>query len=220
MLVDLLRRLTRARAAATLVAIVAAAAISLAPAPARAASGARTTFAAVVDRSALIIVATVMDAPTVSAGYRLSVDRVLKGSVGATLTFAPDPMAVALTPGQRVVLLLTDPSGLDFRGTTVLPVASDGTIDPDGLAAVPATLTDLEAAYGGASPGGASPGGASPGGASPGGSPSVPPTATSVPAEPTARDPVALLLLLAAASFAAGAAVVVARSALSRRRRA
>ena len=194
---DHLRRLVRPPIAATLVALVAAASIALAPAPAGAASGTKTTFAAVVDRSALVIVATVQDAPSVSAGYRLSIERVLKGTAGTGLTFAPDPMAVALEPGQRVVLLLTDPSGLDFRGTTVLLVAPDGTIDPDGFAAVPATLSDLEAAYGG-------------------GAPSVPPTTTTIPAAPPARDPVSLLVLVGA-SFLAGVALVLAQGVLARR---
>ena len=197
---DLLWRLARPPVAATLVAIAASAAITHAPAPAGAASATRTTFSAVVDRSALVVVATVQDAPTVSVGYLLSVERVLKGTAAPTLTFAPDLMAIALAPGQRVVLLLTDPSGLDFRGTTVLLVAPDGTIDPNGLAAVPATLADLEAAFGG-------------------GRASVPPTATTVPAAPPARDPAAVLVL-AGASLLAGAALVLAWSELTRRRRA
>jgi hypothetical protein len=198
MLVDLLRRLTRPPIAATLVAVVASVFIALAPAPAGAASGTKTTFAAVVDRSSLVIVATVLDAPSVSAGYLLSVEHVLKGTSGPTLTFAPDPMAVPLTPGQRVVMLLADPSGLDFRGTTVLIVAADGTVDPDGLAAVPATLADLEAAVAG-------------------GSASVPPATATVPPGPPARDPAATLVL-AGVSLLAGAALVLAWSALSRRR--
>jgi hypothetical protein len=200
MLVDLLRRLARPLTAATLVASVAAAAIALAPAPAGAASGNKTTFAAAVDRSALVIVATVQDAPTVSAGYRLAIEKVLKGTAGSGLTYSPDPMAVALEPGQRVVLLLTDPSGLDFRGTTVLLVAADGSIDPDGLTAVPATLAELEATFD-TPPA------------------SIPPTTTTVPAAPPARDPIALVVLVGA-SILAGAAVVLAWSALARRRRA
>lgn len=195
---DFVRRLVRQPLAATLVAFVASTAIALAPSPAGAASGTKTTFAAVVDRSALVIVATVQDAPTVSVGYLLSVERVLKGSADASLTFAPDPMAVALETGQRVVLFLTDPSGLDFRGTTVLLVAADGSIDPDGLTAVPATLADLEAAVAD--------------------TPSAPPTATTVPAAPPARDPIPLAVL-AGASLLAGAALFLAGGALARRRR-
>ena len=195
---DFVRRLVRQPLAATLVAFVASAAIALAPSPVGATSGTKTTFAAVVDRSALVIVATVQDAPTVSVGYLLSVERVLKGSADASLTFAPDPMAVALEPGQRVILLLTDPSGLDFRGTTVLLVAADGSIDPDGLTAVPATLADLEAAVAD--------------------TPSVPPTATTIPAAPPARDPIPLAVL-AGASLLAGAALFLAGGALARRRR-
>ena len=195
---DFVRRLVRQPLAATLVAFVASAAIALAPSPVGATSGTKTTFAAVVDRSALVIVATVQDAPTVSVGYLLSVERVLKGSADASLTFAPDPLAVALEPGQRVVLLLTDPSGLDFRGTTVLLVAADGSIDPDGLTAVPATLADLEAAVADTPP--------------------VPPTATTIPAAPPARDPIPLAVL-AGASLLAGAALFLAGGALARRRR-
>ena len=195
---DFVRRLVRQPLAATLVAFVASAAIALAPSPVGATSGTKTTFAAVVDRSALVIVATVQDAPTVSVGYLLSVERVLKGSADASLTFAPDPMAAALEPGQRVILLLTDPSGLDFRGTTVLLVAADGSIDPDGLTAVPATLADLEAAVAD--------------------TPSVPPTATTIPAAPPARDPIPLAVL-AGASLLAGAALFLAGGALARRRR-
>ncbi len=197
---DPLPHLARRPLAATVAALAASVAVILAPGPVGAASGTKTTFAAVYDRSAVVVVATVMDAPTVSAGYRLSVERVLKGTAGAALTFAPDPKAVALVPGQRVVLLLTDPNGLDFRGTTALLVSPDGSIDPDGLAGVPATVAALEASSGGPSP-------------------SMPSTTTIPPAETPARDPFALFVLVAA-SVATGVALVLAQGALAGRRSA
>jgi hypothetical protein len=204
MLVDPLRRLARHPLAAAVAALSASVAVVLAPGTVGAASGTKTTFAAVYDRSAVVVVATVIDAPAISAGYRLSVERVLKGTAAATLTFAPDPKAVALVPGRRIVLLLTDPNGLDFRGTTVLLVSPDGSIDPDGLAAVPATIAALEASRGGPSP-------------------SMPSTATvppaGAPAGAPAGDPVSLLVLVAA-SLAVGAALVLVQGILADRHRA
>ena len=111
-------------------------------------SGTTITFEETFARSEIVAVATVEAAPPSDPAFRLTVERMVKGTAVAELAFPADPKAVELVPGTRVVLLVTDPASLDFRGTVALVVAADGTIDPDGLAGVPATVADLVAAYG------------------------------------------------------------------------
>lgn len=111
-------------------------------------SGTTITFEETFARSEIVAVATVEAAPPSDPAFRLTVERMVKGPAESELTFPADPKAVELEPGSRIVLLAADATSLDFRGTVALVVAGDGTIDPDGLVGVPATVADLVAAYG------------------------------------------------------------------------
>jgi len=131
-------------------ALTAAAVLAVVPAASRAAGTTGIPFADAFDRALLVVVATVDAAPPGDPAYRLAVTEVIKGEAASSLAFPADQPSVTLVPGTMVVLLAMDPGSLDFRGTWTLAVAPDGTIDPDGLVGVPATVDELIATYGAA----------------------------------------------------------------------
>ncbi len=164
---------------------------ALGPSTVAAVSGTAATFEEVFARSEIVVVATVTAAPPSDATFRMTVEQVLKGPATDELTFPSDPRAVELEPGSRIVLLAVDPASLDFRGTVALVVAADGSIDPDGLDGVPATVADLVATYG------------------------TPPTSTARPAAPDGGIPWGVVVAVVAA---AACALVAGAFAAARRR--
>jgi hypothetical protein len=100
--------------------------------PASADSGPQPrVFVNVVRASRLIVLVTIHHRS--DGGYTFDVERVLKGSAGAQLVFAPTLQA-AVDPGwARAVIAFSDPTQLDFRTPTIAwHVAPDGRIDPEG----------------------------------------------------------------------------------------
>ena len=143
-------------AIATVVAAVVGVAVGQ---PIRAAgSGAAETFAEEVDRSALIVLATIH--PTATGGVVLDVERVLKGQAPSTLTFADITLAPPIGGWARAVIAFRDASTIDFRAPTIAwHIAPDGRVDPEGYQAavgLPPTLDAMLAYFGVPAPGPAS----------------------------------------------------------------
>ena len=138
----------RIRVTIVAAALAAVAGSTVVPAATRAAGAAGIPFAEAFDRARLVVVATVEAAPPGDTAYRLTVSDVVKGDAATSLVFPTDQTSVTLVAGTTVLLLAMDPASVDFRGTWVLAVAPDGTIDPDGLAGAPATVDELLAMYG------------------------------------------------------------------------
>ncbi len=116
--------------ATALAAWLAAMLLLTAAAPTTANSGpSTTTFADVVARSRLVVLADVVRRP--AGGITLDVARVLKGRAGRVLRFAPT-LQSAVQPGwARAVVAFTDPTTLDFRAQTIAwHVTAAGVVDP------------------------------------------------------------------------------------------
>lgn len=124
---------------------LAASMLLTAAAPATANSGpSTTTFADVVARSRLVVLAEVVR--RADGGITLNVERVLKGSAGRVLRFAPTLQA-AVQPGwARVLVAFTDPTELDFRAPTIAwHVTAAGIVDPERYEQYPGTPQTLAA---------------------------------------------------------------------------
>lgn len=118
------------------------------PGQLRADHGVPPPFAEVVDGARLIIRARVLGAPPEEPAYRLGVTAVFKGSAGPILIVPVDQQSVELRAGADVVLAMMDPRVVDFRGTTVLTIAADGSIATDYIADAPPTVGALYAWFG------------------------------------------------------------------------
>jgi hypothetical protein len=114
------------------------------------------TFAGLVSRCRLIVLADVEHLG--DGALVLDVTESFKGIVGAELRYTDEPQAAVQPEWTRAIVAFSDPSTLDFRAPTVAwHVVDDGTVDPEGwqqYAGVPPTLADWEATFG-VGPGGA-----------------------------------------------------------------
>jgi hypothetical protein len=131
--------------ATALAAWLAAMLLLTAAAPTTANSGpSTTTFADVVARSRLVVLADVVRRP--AGGITLDVARVLKGRAGRVLRFAPT-LQSAVQPGwARAVVAFTDPTTLDFRAQTIAwHVTAAGVVDPERYQQYPGTPQTLAA---------------------------------------------------------------------------
>ena len=131
--------------ATTLAIWLAAIVLLTAAAPATANSGsATTTFADVVTRSRLVVLARIVHRS--DGGITLEVERVLKGRAARFLRFAPT-LQSAVQPGwARAVVAFTDPTELDFRAPTIAwHVTAVGDIDPERYQQYPGTPQTLAA---------------------------------------------------------------------------
>lgn len=106
--------------------------------------GSGPSFGQIARVSRLITLADVTTASKAGA-YVLHVEHVFKGQAGSRLTFGPDNKAVALLEGERVLIAQMDPRFLDFRGTTIWRVGSNGRLSDAGVVGQPLTLADFYA---------------------------------------------------------------------------
>ena len=104
------------------------------------------TFDRIVAQAQLITLADVLNVRTNGADT-LRVEHIYKGSSGSTLTFGPSLEAVVLEPNTRILIAQDDPRSLDFRGTTVWVVASDGGLSDAGITGQPAKLAGFNAIF-------------------------------------------------------------------------
>jgi hypothetical protein len=114
-----------------------------AAAPATASSGpSTTTFADVIARSRLVVLAEVVRRS--DGGITLNAERVLKGRAGRALRFAPT-LQSAVQPGwARAVVAFTDPTEPDFRAPTIAwHVTAAGVVDPERYQQYPGTPQTL-----------------------------------------------------------------------------
>ena len=121
------------------VALVLAAGIATALAPSSlAGSGgsAAPPFPQLVRIAQLVTLADVTSVRSAGA-YVLTIEHVYKGQAPNEIIFAPDDKAVSLSLGSRVLLLQMDRRYLDFRGTFVWVVGSDGRLSDAKVTAVP-----------------------------------------------------------------------------------
>jgi hypothetical protein len=108
------------------------------------------TFAEIVNKAKLVVVARIDIGP--DGGVTLDVERVLKGTAVARLVFPPTDIGPPLDGWKRAIVAFTDPATIDFRAPTIAwHVADDGTIDPEGFQqhpGLPRTLDAMLVAFG------------------------------------------------------------------------
>jgi hypothetical protein len=106
-------------------------------------AGQRETFAEIVGRAELIVVARVSIGP--DGGIILDVERTLKGNAVQRLAFPPTDTA-ALGKWNRAIVAFTDPTTIDFRAPTIAwHVSDDGMVDPEGFQQFPGLPMTLDA---------------------------------------------------------------------------
>ncbi len=117
---------------------------------------AEETFADLVARCPLIVLADV-EHPGDGA-FVLHVTESFKGAVGPELRYQDEPQAAVQAGWTKAIVAFSDPGTIDVRAPTIAwHVTDDGTVDPEGwqqYPGIPGTLADWEAAFG-IGPGGA-----------------------------------------------------------------